>query len=356
MSIEARFRIQRERGFTLDVRLDVPDRGVTAIVGPSGCGKTTLLRAMAGLEPCPGGYLRVGDDVWQDHGFRRPTHRRPLGFVFQETCLFEHLTVRGNLEYGLKRVPAARRQVSFDRAVELLGLRALLHRRTDGLSGGESQRAAIARALLASPKLLLMDEPLAALDLESRGEIIPFLERLHRRLEIPVLYVSHQPDEVARLADHLVLMGHGRIQAAGPLRETLTRVDLPPARGRHSAAVVEARVTGCDEHFQLTRLGFPGGEFILPGKGPAVGETVRLRILSRDVSLSLEPHTDTSILNIFPVTVTELADQPPAQMIVRLDAGGVHLLSRITRKSAVLLNLGPGSRVWAQVKSIALLD
>ncbi len=356
MSIEARFTIRRGRGFTLDVRLSVPDRGVTAIVGPSGCGKTTLLRAMAGLERTPGSYFRVGDDVWQENGFSLPSHHRALGYVFQEICLFDHLTVRGNLEYGRKRVPADRRLVSFDRAVELLGIRALLDRRTDGLSGGESQRVAIARALLAGPKLLLMDEPLASLDMESKDEIIPFLERLHRRLEIPVFYVSHQPDEVARLADHLVLMEHGRIQAAGPMNEMLTRVDLPLARNRHSAAVVEARVTGRDEHFQLTRLGFPGGEFTLPGTGPAVGEIVRLQVLARDVSLSLEPHTDTSILNIFPATVTELADQPPAQVIVRLESGGVTFLSSITRKSAALLNLEPGSRVWAQIKSVALIQ
>lgn len=356
MSIKARFHLRLGRDFTLDVRLNAPNHGVTAIVGPSGCGKTTLLRALAGLEHCPGGSLRIGDEVWQENSFTLPTHRRALGYVFQETCLFDHLTVRGNLEYGLKRVPAARRRVPFDRAVDLLGVEPLLGRRTDGLSGGEAQRVAIARALLASPKLLLMDEPLAALDQESKGEILPFLERLQRTLEIPVFYVSHQPDEVARLADHLVLMEKGRIRAAGPMGEMMTRVDLPLARGQGSAAVVEAWVTGRDENFQLTRLGFPGGEFTLPGKGPAEGETVRLRILARDVSLSLEPHTDTSILNIFPATVTELADHPPAQVIIRLESGGVPILSRITRKSAVELNLGPGSQVWAQVKSVALLD
>lgn len=356
MSIKVRFRVRRGRDFTLNVRLTVPDRGVTAIVGPSGCGKTTLLRALAGLEHAPGGYLKIGDEVWQENGFSLPSHRRSLGYVFQETCLFDHLTVRGNLEYGLKRVPQEQRRVSFRQATDLLGVEPLLGRRTGRLSGGEAQRVAIARALLVSPKILLLDEPLAALDLESRAEIIPFLERLHRELEIPVFYISHQPEEVARLADHLVLLEGGEVRAAGPMGQMLTRVDLPLARGRGAAAIIEARVTGRDEEFQLTRLGFPGGEFILPGKSPAVGVAVRLRVLARDVSLSLVPHTDTSILNIFPVSVTELAEQSPAQVIVRLEAGGVPILSRITRKSAVQLGLEPGSRVWAQVKSVALLD
>jgi len=355
MSINARFRIRRGKDFTLDVRLTAPDRGVTAIVGPSGCGKTTLLRALAGLEHAPGGYLKIGDEVWQESGFSLPSHRRSLGYVFQETCLFDHLTVRRNLEYGLKRVPQERQRVSFRQATDLLGVEPLLGRRTGRLSGGEAQRVAIARALLVSPKILLLDEPLAALDLESKAEIIPFLERLHRELEIPVFYVSHQPEEVARLADHLVLLEGGEVRAAGPMGQMLTRVDLPLARDRGAAAIIEARVTGRDEEFQLTRLGFPGGEFILPGISPAVGEAVRLRVLARDVSLSLEPHTDTSILNIFPVSVTELAEQSPAQVIVRLEAGGVPILSRITRKSAVQLGLEPGSRVWAQVKSVALL-
>ncbi len=355
MSIEARFKITRG-DFTLAVQLTAPDRGVTAIVGPSGCGKTTLLRAMAGLEPCPGGHLKIGDRVWQENGFSLPAHCRALGYVFQETCLFEHLTVRGNLEYGLKRTPEARRQVSFQRAVDLLGVEPLLDRRTNGLSGGEAQRVAIARALLVSPQLLLLDEPLAALDLESRANILPFLQRMHRQLEIPVFYVSHQPEEVARLADHLVLMEPGTIRASGPMNEMLTRVDLPLARGRGSAAIVEALVTGRDHTWQLTCLSFPGGKITLPGTGLNDGETVRLRVLARDVSLSLEPHNNTSILNILPVRVVQMADQPPAQVIVRLEAGGVPLLSRITRKSAAELHLEPGSEVWAQVKSVALLD
>jgi molybdate transport system ATP-binding protein len=355
MSIEARFRLSRG-DFTLDIRLTVPARGVTAIVGPSGCGKTTLLRALAGLETCPDGYLKIGERIWQDNGCSLPAHRRSLGYVFQETCLFEHLTVQGNLEYGLNRVPESRRRVSFQRAMDLLDVQPLLHRRTDGLSGGEAQRVAIARALLASPQLLLLDEPLAALDQESRANILPFFQRMHRELEIPVFYVSHQPEEVARLADHLVLMERGGVRAAGPMDEMLTRVDLPLVRSRGSAAIVEARVFNHDSTWHLTRLDFPGGTITLPGIELEIGEMVRLRVLARDVSLSLHPHTDTSILNIFPATVVEVAHHPPAQVIVRLEAGGVPLLSRITRKSAAELRLESGTQIWAQVKSVALLD
>jgi molybdate transport system ATP-binding protein len=213
--IEARFEV-RYPGFALDVTLDLPGRGVTALFGPSGCGKTTCLRAMAGLLHAPGGRLRVQGEVWQDDHRFVPTHRRPLGYVAQDAALFPHLTVRGNVEYGMKRVPAAQRKVSIDQAVALLGIDALMGRRPDALSGGERQRVAMARALATSPRLLLLDEPMAALDARRKAEVLPWLERLHRELDIPVIYVSHAIGEVARLADHLVLMEAGRVVQSGP--------------------------------------------------------------------------------------------------------------------------------------------
>jgi molybdate transport system ATP-binding protein len=355
VTIEARFRFARG-GFTFDAELTVPARGVTAIFGPSGCGKTTLLRAVAGLEHAPDGYLRVGDEAWQDRQRFVPCHRRPLGYVFQEVGLFAHLTVRHNLEYGLKRVAADTRRVAFDEAVALLRVAPLLDRRPAGLSGGERQRVAIARALLTSPRLLLMDEPLAALDQASKGEILPFLDRLHEELEIPVLYVSHAPDEVARLADHLVLMHDGRVAASGPIADMMTRVDLPLAHGNDAEAVIEATVVDHDDRYHLTYLTFPGGRFTVNRKDLPVGRRVRLRVAARDVSLSLGYHsTGTSILNIFPARVEEIADANPSQVTVRLTAGGVPMLSRITRKSAAALGLSPGVEVYAQVKSVALL-
>ncbi len=354
MTIEARFQIDRG-DFRLDVDLDIPGQGITALLGPSGCGKTTLLRAIAGLECCREGFLKVGDRVWQSARQFVPTHRRSLGYVFQEANLFAHLSVRGNLEYGLKRVPAAERKVSLSKVIELLGISHLLERGTDQLSGGERQRVAIARALAVSPGILLMDEPLSALDLARKQEIMPYLESLHGELDIPVLYVSHSADEVARLADHLVLLDSGRVKATGPIGRMLTRLDLPMAHGGDAEALVEAVVAGHDEDYELTYLDFPGGRFAVAHKALPNGRSVRLRIAARDVSLTMERQSGTSILNIFPATIDEINPTGGAQVTVRLLAGGVPLLSRVTRKSAALLGLEPGKKVYAQVKSVALL-
>ncbi|NNK32184.1 MAG: molybdenum ABC transporter ATP-binding protein, partial [Xanthomonadales bacterium] len=218
MSIEARFRFGHG-DFRLDVDLELPGRGVTSVFGPSGCGKTSLLRAIAGLDRHVDAYLRVGDICWQDEQRFVPTHRRRLGYVFQEPSLFDHLDIRGNIAYGMKRSPPGERRVRFDEAVELLDLSRFLARRPADLSGGERQRVSIARALASSPRLLLMDEPLAAVDVTRKQEILPYIESLHRELDIPVLHVSHLPEEVARIADHLLLMENGRVKASGPAQD-----------------------------------------------------------------------------------------------------------------------------------------
>jgi len=355
MTIEARFCINRD-DFTLDVDLGIPGQGVTALLGASGCGKTTLLRAIAGLECCRDGFLKVGDRVWQDARQFVPPHQRPLGYVFQEASLFAHLSVRGNLEYGVKRVPKTGRKVSVDKAIELLGIELLLERRTHQLSGGERQRVAIARALAVSPEILLMDEPLAGLDPARKQEIIPYLESLQNEQDIPVIYVSHSPDEVARLADHLVLLEAGRIKAAGALGDLLTRLDLPLAHGDDAEALVDAVVAGHDDEYDLTHLDFPGGRFTVTRKALPVGHSVRLRVAARDVSLTLEHQSGTSILNIFPATIDEIMPEGSAQVTVRLLAGDVPLLSRVTRKSAALLELAHGKSVYVQAKSVALLS
>lgn len=354
MTIEARFRIDRG-GFTLDVDLSVPARGVTGLFGPSGGGKTSLLRAIAGLERHQDGFLRVGDAIWQDAERFVPPHRRSLGYVFQETSLFTHLTVRGNLEYGLKRVPQAQRRVSLDIAIHLLGISHLLERRCDTLSGGERQRVAIARALAVSPGLLLMDEPLAALDLTSKQGLLPYLESLHDELKIPVIYVSHMLEEIARLADHLILLDAGRVVATGPVDEMLTRLDLPLSRGGGAASIVEVVVAGHDEDYHLTYLDFAGGRFTVPHRAMQVGGHVRLQLAARDVSLTLERQSRTSIQNIFPATVDQITPEGEAQTTVRLMVADVPILSRITRKSAVELGLESGKSVYAQVKSVTLL-
>jgi len=354
MSIEIRFHIDRG-DFLLDVDLSIPGSGVTALFGPSGSGKTTLLRAIAGLEPCRDGYLKVGNRVWHDGGKFLPTHERPLGYVFQEASLFPHLNVRQNLEYGVKRMKETAKRVSLDRAVELLGISHLLSRRAHQLSGGEQQRVAIARALAVSPAMLLLDEPLTALDQKLKQEILPYLESLHRELDIPVLYVSHSREEVARLADHMVLLENGRVQATGKVSELFTRLDLTLTHGPRTETVIEATVSGHDEIFDLTYLDFPGGRFTVARNQIPLGSTVRLQVMARDVSLTLERQTGTSILNIFPAIVDKIAPEGSSQVTVRLSLGGFSLLSRITRKSAEDLGLTPGSRVYAQVKSVALL-
>lgn len=344
-------------GFTLDVAFDLPGRGVTAFFGVSGSGKTTLLRCIAGLERADSGRLVVKGEVWQDDAARIfiPVHRRPLGFVFQEASLFAHLDVRRNLDYGLGRVPAAQRRVSLAQAVDLLGIAALMDRRPDTLSGGERQRVAIARALATSPSLLLMDEPLASLDPQRKADVLPYLENLHAELDIPILYVSHAPDEVARLADHLLLLDAGRVTAAGPTRALMTRLDLPLAHGDAAAAVIDATVTQLEPAWQLTHLGFPGGQISLPSQALQPGQRVRVRIQARDVSLSLQRQEGSSVLNVFAATVTGLADDSPGQLMVSLDASGSALLARITRKSAAALQLQVGSAVYAQVKGVAVL-
>ncbi|MGE4328748.1 molybdenum ABC transporter ATP-binding protein [Diaphorobacter sp.] len=359
--IQAQLVLERA-DFTLDVQLQLPGHGVTALFGPSGCGKTTCLRALAGLERARGS-VRVNGETWQDDGQPgasgqwRPTHQRALGYVFQEASLFAHLNVRRNMEYGLRRQPLSRRRVSLDQSVELLGLGALLPRMPHTLSGGERQRVAIARALATSPRVLLMDEPLAALDAARKAEVMPYLERLQRSLDIPVIYVSHSPDEVARLASHLVLMQAGRVTAQGPTAELMARLDLPLAHGDAAAALVHGRVLTYDAHDQLLTVAINGGQIQLAsGRPRATGETVRLRVLARDVSLARTRAADSSILNLLPARITQLADDGPGQVLAALDVAGITLLARITLRSCRTLALAVGDAVFAQVKGVALVD
>lgn len=353
-SIDARFNITRGN-FSLKIDMSIPAQGITALFGPSGCGKTTLLRAIAGLDHYPGSYLKIGDMRWQDTKHFIPPHQRPLAYVFQEASLFEHLCVRRNLEYGLKRVPQAERRVSLEKAIELLGIGHLQQRKAHNLSGGERQRVAIARALAVSPRLLLMDEPLAALDVNRKQEILPYIESLQTELDIPVIYVSHSPDEVARLADYLVLLEAGQVQGSGTIGDMLTRLDLSLAHGNEAEALIQASVAEHDHTYHLTYLDSAAGRFTVNQKQLPLGSTVKLRIAARDVSLTLEHQTNTSILNIFAATIDAITSEGDAQVTVRLLLGDIPLLARITRKSASLLDLKPGKLVYAQAKSVALL-
>ncbi|MDT8399165.1 MAG: molybdenum ABC transporter ATP-binding protein [Pseudomonadales bacterium] len=352
--IDARFKLDWP-GFSVDVNLTLPGRGVTALFGPSGSGKSTLLRCIAGLERAPQGRLVVADEVWQDADRWLPTHQRPIGYVFQESSLFAHLSVLGNLRYGMKR-NAEPQRVSLDQAIDLLGIGHLLDRKPDLLSGGERQRVGMARALAVSPRLLLMDEPLAALDMKRKQEILPYLERLHDELDIPVIYVSHAPDEVVRLADHLVVMDEGRVVADGPLADTLTRLDLPVRLGEDAGTILDAAVGAVDADWHLMRVDFAGGSLWARDHGLPLGHRVRVRVLARDVSLVGQPGTS-SIQNVLPACVDAIGDdEHPGLALVRVRIGEAVLLARLTKRAAAALGVKPGLALWVQVKSVALME
>ena len=361
MTSQINLRLQHSYpGFSLDLDLQLPGKGVTALFGDSGSGKTTCLRCIAGLERATQAYVQINDEVWQDSQRDHfvPVHKRALGYIFQEASLFPHLSVRANLEFGLKRIARHERRVDLAHATELLGITHLLERAPNNLSGGERQRVGIARALLTSPKLLLMDEPLAALDNQRKREILPYLERLHAELDIPVLYVSHSQDEVARLADHIVLLREGKALASGPIGETLARLDLPLARGDDAGVVIGGQVCHYNLHYQLLTLQLPGStqQLRVAHASLAVGQTLRVKVQARDISLSLVPGEHSSILNCLRVTVvSETAADNRAHVLVRLDADGTTLLARITRFSRDQLHLYPGQALWAQIKSVAVL-
>ncbi|WP_374510286.1 molybdenum ABC transporter ATP-binding protein [Niveibacterium sp.] len=345
--------------FSLDADLALPGRGVTVLFGHSGSGKTTLLRCVAGLERAAHAKLSVNGEVWQDDARQLfvPTWQRPIGVVFQEASLFPHLDVRGNLAYGIKRARVADGAAALPNVAALLGIDHLLDRATDRLSGGERQRVAIARALLTQPRLLLMDEPLSALDAARKQEILPYLERLHDELEIPMLYVTHQLEEAARLADHLVLLEQGRVIASAPLGEALARLDLPLARDHEAGVVIDAKVLGHDAEWHLTHLRFAGGDISVSQRALEIGRAVRVRILARDVSIALSGDLASSIQNRFACVVRDLAPaDDPSQCLVGLVAAGVPLFARVTRRAADQLGLVPGRAVWAQVKAVALLE
>ena len=344
--------------FDVSVGLQLPAHGITVVYGPSGCGKTTLLRCVAGLEPSARGRVQVGHEIWQDdvNKVRLPTHQRALGYVFQEASLFDHLDVASNLAYGQQRTRNHVSDTVLQQAIELLGIGHLLQRRSHELSGGERQRVAIARALVTQPRLLLLDEPLAALDHARRQEVLPWLEKLRDDLNIPMLYVTHAVDEVARLADTLVVMKAGRVQANGPVAEVLTQADLPVVLGEDAGALLTGIVLRLDTSWHLAQVGFAGGALWVRDSGLSVGQTVRLRVLARDVSVTLAEATQTSIQNHVPCMVDAITPEAhPSQVLLRLTCGDSVLLARVTARGVHDLGLHVGMAVWAQVKSVALV-
>lgn len=360
MSILARLALSypgpEDQAFKLDVDLELPGQGTTAIYGQSGSGKTTLLRCLAGLQQTNNAKIQINGEVWQNESQLLPTHKRPLGYVFQEASLFEHLDVQGNLSYAQKRAHPGHAMLDEQRVIEMMGIGQLLQRRTAQLSGGERQRVAIARALLINPKLLLMDEPLAALDNLRKQEILPYLENLRAELQIPILYVSHSLDEVARLADHILVLHQGRVQAQGELSDVLARLDLNLASSADVGVVVDAKVIDRETRWQLMQVAFAGGELLLPDTGEDLGQTIRIRILARDVSLALTDNQGSSILNRLPAEVLEVVpDQNPAMRLVGLQIGSTRVTARLTHRSCEHLEVVPQRALWAQIKSVAVV-
>jgi molybdate transport system ATP-binding protein len=347
--------------FELDVAFQVPMHGITALFGPSGSGKTTVLRCVSGLARLPG-RLVVGDEVWQDGNrmFREPYHR-PIGYVFQEPSLFPHLSVRRNLIYGRQRAlkAGASEEIRFDDVVGLMGIGHLLDRATAALSGGERQRVAIGRALLAQPRLLLMDEPLSALDRTSKEELLPYFEALHETLAIPILYVSHDISEVERLADILVLLDQGRVIVSGALADVLADGRLPIARSAEAATVVEASVMTFDPQYGLTQMDVEGEPLLVPGRVGERGKMRRIRIAAADVSLAPDRPSQTSILNVLPARVKGIYPVDDAQVNIVIALGrretGTSLLARISRRAYETLGFTPGQDVYAQVKAVSLI-
>ncbi|GGO77307.1 molybdenum import ATP-binding protein ModC [Marinobacterium nitratireducens] len=354
MNIDATFRLRRG-GFELDVVFSLPLQGVTAIFGPSGCGKTTLLRALAGLESVDG-HCRLGERVWQQGRQRLPTHRRTLGYVFQEASLFPHLSVEDNLLYGWKRLPAERRRIVPGEVVEWMGLADLLRRPATELSGGQRQRVAIGRALLTSPEVLLLDEPLSALDRQARQQILPYLEQLSAESGVPMFYVTHAADEVERLADRVIFMAHGRIERTESLQQALGRADSPLFVDEGAASILEGKV-GATLADGRTPFLCRGLRLWLVRPLRRAVTRARLRILASDVSLALRPLGDISIVNQLELRISRI--DPPVDgrvLVCGLLADGQQLSAEISAYSAAQLKLHEGQQVYALIKAVALLD
>jgi len=343
-------------GFVLDVDCEIAASGVTAVFGRSGSGKTSFLRCFAGLETTSTGRLVVFDECWQHEKQFMPTYKRPIGFVFQDAGLFSHLNVRKNLQFSQRRADKKNAKISFDKVVAICDIAQLLTRGTDTLSGGEKQRVAIARSLLINPKVLLMDEPLASLDQEGKNTILPFIEALKTELSMPILYVSHSISEVARLADEVIFLEHGKITAQGSVSDTLGILSESSTAIDEASVVIEAKVCEKNHQWNLVRAVFDGGSLWLRDNNYGIAQKLRLHVLAKDVSITLSHHDDSSILNIMAATVETIFDDQICQgsMLVSLKVGRSIFLARITHRSLSVLALRINQVVFLQIKSVAI--
>ena len=346
-------------GFTLDVDLLLPSSGIIALFGHSGSGKTTLLRCMAGLQSSSTGKMSINGSIWQDENSNLPTHKRGLVYVFQEASLLPHLSVKGNLLYALKRVKSSNKQ-SLDEMVALMDLSELLEHSPAQLSGGERQRVAIARALITQPKLLLMDEPLASLDVTRKQEILPYLEKLKHCAKVPIVYVSHDINEVARLADYLVVMQQGKVMLAGDINQVLPQISGITGMSEDASVLLDTKLVARDPQWDLIQVKLQQAKdagLWLRDSGEAIGAALRLRLLAKDVSISLSEQQDSSIVNKLAATIHGFQpDHDKAMVLVELAIGECILLARITQRSLNHLQLKVGMQVWAQIKSVAIVS
>jgi len=357
MDLKVRIRLNRPPNFLLNVEFEIPGSGITALYGHSGSGKTTILRCLAGLEPgSPQDsiFVQFGETVWQDASHFTPSHKRAIGFVFQDAQLLPHLTVGGNLDYAITRRQAGAGP-SLTQVVEWLELGSLIEKPATQLSGGEVQRTAIARALVSGVNLILMDEPLGAIDQEAKGRILPYLDNLHRELDIPIVYVSHLLEEITQLADRVIILEDGAVVTSGSVIELSSQLDLSIAHDEMAASILECSLEEHDQEYGLSKLLFDGGELWVTRLNQPQGSKIRVRIPARDVSITLEPPGETSILNIIETHIESIEETQQARMLIRMSAGSQFLLARVTRKSMVQLGLHKDQKVYAQIKSVALL-
>jgi molybdate transport system ATP-binding protein len=349
--------IDRRLGaFHLAVKFSA-DAPIVGLFGRSGAGKTSVINAIAGIATPAHGRICIGGVPLFDsaNGIDLPPEERRVGYVFQDALLFPHMDVRSNLLYGQRLRSTRDRFIDEARVVQLLGLGAMLRRPPNTLSGGEKQRVAIGRALLAQPRILLMDEPLAALDVPRRTEILDYIERLRDELGIPIVYVSHSVAEISRLADTVVILSDGKCVAVGDVDDVMGRLDLRPATGRYEAgSLIETKVAAHHVDDQLTTLAFDGGELVVPQVDATVGERVRARIRARDVSLATQRPAGISMLNVLPGCVTAIDDGAGPVVDVQLAVGGATLNARITRRSQQQLGIHVGQDVFALIKAVSL--
>lgn len=354
MSLKVKINLT-QKNFELTVDLTFPGQGITVIYGPSGCGKTTLLRAIAGLEDKLQGAIIFNDQVWLNETKKLAVEKRRIGYVFQEASLFNHLNVADNLNFGLKRSKIKNKVFDFEEVVKLLGLSELLQQNCQTLSGGQKQRVAIARAILSHPQILLMDEPLASLDNFSKQEILPYLEKIHQQLKLPILYVSHSEEEVARLADYLIVMQQGKVIEQGKLFDIIGSLESQFSKLDDSFGLIDCVVSQVNQSYQLAQLSFDGLKLRLPLNNLQAGQKVRVRVMARDISICLTPPLDTSILNIIPATIEDIQSDDKGLCLVVLKVASFNLIARISEYSRQQLQLKNQLSVFIQIKAMALI-